>query len=351
MTPPVVHVCRGREWRGGERQVALLARTLHRQGCRQLVVTGQGSALARALADAAVPVAAVPWRLALDPRALLGLRRAAAALGTPAPILHAHDSHALVLAGLVSRWASLPLVATRRSATVPGRWGWWHRADRVIALSGAVRAKLQQAGVSPDRIRVIPSAVDVDRLTTLPPPPWQPPGRPEVPFLLVVAALTREKGHRVLLRAHARLSPRPLLVLVGEGRERPALEALARTLGTLDDLCFAGPLDDATAAIGSARALVQPSLREALGTAVLEALALGTPVVASDTGGLREVLSSGRGVLVPPNDPAALADALTAVWAGPRRRPAPTDLSRFSLDTVADQLTQLYTSAPDATER
>jgi len=351
VTPLVVHVCRGREWRGGERQVALLARTLHRRGLRQLVVTGQGSALARALQAADVPVVPVPWRLALDPRALLGLTRAASAFGTHAPILHAHDSHALVLAGLASRWASLPLIATRRSATVPGRSGWWRRADRVVAISAAVQALLEQSGVPAERIRVIASAVDLDRLVQRPPPPWHPPGHPEVPFLVAVAALTPEKGHRVLLEAHARLAPRPLLVLVGEGPERAALEALARALGTTEDICFTGPLDDATAVIGSARALVQPSLREALGTAVLEALALGTPVVASDTGGLPEALQSGSGTLVPPNDPGALAAALAAAWLSPHRRPVPPHLSRFSLDTVADQLAELYTSAPIATER
>lgn len=351
MTPPVIHLCRGRDWRGGERQVALLAGALHRRGLRQLVVTGRQSTLARVLRQEGTPVVEVPWTMALDPRAWHAAVRGVTAAGRPRPVLHAHDSHALILAGLTARLLGLPLVATRRSATRPGRWGWWLRADRVVAISEAVRARLLEAGVPSGRIALIPSAVDVERLSQAPPDPWRPPGRDPRPYLLAVGALTPEKGHRCLLEAHARLTPRPLLVLVGDGTERAALEGLARERGTSPDVLFLGALPDATACIRGAMVLVQPSLREALGTAVLEALALGTPVVASDTGGLPEVLAGGAGILVPPGDPSALAAALAGIEAAPRRGPVPPGLVRFALETVADQLTELYTSAPNATER
>lgn len=351
MTPFIIHVCRGREWRGGERQVALLAGTLHRRGLRQLVVTGRGTALARALAEVEIPVAELPWRIALDPRALRGLARQAAGRGSPVPLLHAHDSHALILAGLVARRYGLRLIATRRSATRPGRLGWWRRADRIVAISAAVRDRLVEAGIAPGQIAVIPSAVDLELLRQRPPSPWRPPGLGDAAYLVAVGALTPEKGHRVLLEAHARLTPRPLLVLVGDGRERQALAGIAGALGTARDVHFAGEVDDATPFIRGALALVQPSFREALGTAVLEALGLGTPVVASDTGGLSELLGGGAGTLVPPGDAGALAQALAGVLRAPGRRPEPPDLSRFSIGTVADQVAEMYTSAPDATER
>lgn len=347
MTPAVVHLCRGREWRGGERQVALLAGALQRRGLPQLVVTGRGTALARALGRDGIPVREVPWAIALDPRAARALVRILAAAGQPTPVLHAHDGHALILAGLVARHLGLPLVATRRSATRPGRLGWWRRADRVVAISAAVRDCLLAAGVDARRISLIPSAVDVERLSQRPPEPWQPPGDRTRPYVVTVAALTPEKGHRILLEAHARLAERPLLVLVGEGRERGALEALTREAGIAREVVFLGEVADATPHIRGARVLVQPSLREALGTAVLEALALGTPVIASDTGGLGESLAGGAGTLVPPGDPAALATAIAAAVgraAGPA--PVPAGLARFALGTVADQLTEMYTSAP-----
>lgn len=350
MTRLVVHLCRGREWRGGERQVALLAGALHRRGLPQLCVTGRHTVLARALAREGIPHREVPWAVALDPRALLALLRLLAAAGPLPPILHAHDSHALILAGLAAGHRGLPLVATRRSSTRPGRLGWWRRADRVVAISEAVRRRLLEAGVDARRITVIPSAVDVERLRRAPPDPWQPPagGRP---YLVAVGALTPEKGHRVLLEAHARLAARPLLVLVGAGRERQVLQRLARERGTAGDVLFVGEVPDALPYIRGARALVQPSRREALGTAVLEALALGTSVIASDTGGLAESLAGGAGTLVPPDDAAALAASIAAVLqrpAGPV--PEPPGLMRFALDTVADRLAEMYTSAPDPTE-
>ncbi len=330
--------------------MALLAAELHRRGLRQLVVTGRNTVLAATLAGQGVPVVTVPWRLALDPRALVGLLRALPVFRGSRPVLHAHDSHALVLAGLAARLSRLPLVATRRSATIPSRLGWWQHADRVVAISGAVRSMLLAGGVRSDRIVIIPSAVDTEQLREHPPARWSPPGRETDPFIVTVSALTAEKGHRVLLNAHAMLEPRPLLVLVGDGPARASLEALTRTLGTDQDVLFLGALPDAKPLIRAATVLVQPSLREALGTAALEALALSTPVVASNTGGLAEVVQGGCGVLVPPNDPGALAAAIAGVWREPGRRAAPPHLNRFALNTVADQLMEMYTSAPVATE-
>ncbi len=330
--------------------MALLAGTLHRRGLPQLVVTGRGTALASALVREGTPVREVPWAIALDPRALRTLVRILAADGPPPTVLHAHDSHALILAGFAARHLGLSLVATRRSATRPGRLGWWRRADRVVAISAAVRGRLLDAGVDPRRIAVIPSAVDLERLRRAPPAAWQPPGAGGRPYIVAVAALTPEKGHQVLLEAHAQLAERPLLVLVGEGQERDVLQAFARKRGTDRDVLFLGAVPDAAPHILGALALVQPSLREALGTAVLEALALGTPVVASETGGLAESLAGGAGWLVPPGDPAALASAIAVVQRDARRVPVPPGLARFAVDTVADQLTQLYTSAPNATE-
>ena len=145
-----VHLCRGREWRGGERQVQLLIRTLARDsGFVQQLVTARNSRLASAVGSEGPPVVGVPWRSPWDPRALLQtvshLRRLRDRHRRDL-LLHAHDSHALLIGLLAARFLGLPLVATRRSVTPPGRA--WRLPDRVIAISTAVEEALRAARVA-----------------------------------------------------------------------------------------------------------------------------------------------------------------------------------------------------------
>ncbi len=346
----VAHVCRGREWRGGERQVRLLVETLAgRFGVRQYLLTGRGTPLATAVAGRGAALETVPWRMAWDPRALAGILVAFQRLRTNHPdnlVIHAHDSHALAVGALSSRLSRLPLVATRRSDTPAGRL--WRLPDRVIAISGAVEIALRDAGVEGSRIVQIPSAVVLADLTR--------PGRPggdSMPVIVAVGALTAEKGHAVLVRAFARLRhrlPRTRLVLVGDGPEREGLETLARRLGVDTAVEFTGERSDATPEIRAAHVLAQPSRREALGTAVLEAMALGTPIVASAVGGLVDLLGSQAGLLVPPDDPDALAGALARVLTDPGladtlTRNARARVAGYDALELAERVAQVYRSA------
>jgi glycosyltransferase involved in cell wall biosynthesis len=317
LTAPVLHVASGREWRGGQAQVLLLARELQRQGLEQVVLTGRGTELARRLRDAAVPVREVSWALSLDPRAIPAI--AAAARG--ARVVQVHDAHALRLAGWALR-GSRPLVAVRRVAFPLRHAGWWARAARVVAVSEAVRAQLIRDGIDPIRVVTIPSAVDAEAIRAgLEPGALARLGLPPGSTVAAVAAaLTPEKGHRVLLTAAALLRPRhPDLhwVMAGEGRELAGLMEEAARLGVADRVHWPGRLQDAPSLLAEADVAVVPSLSEGLGTSALEALAVGTPLVATAAGGLAEVLSDGAGLGVPPGDAAALAEAVHRVLSDP----------------------------------
>ncbi|HEU5041601.1 MAG TPA: glycosyltransferase family 4 protein, partial [Gemmatimonadales bacterium] len=159
MTPTVVHVASGREWRGGQRQTWLLARELARLGVAQRVVTASGSELGRRAAATGVPVRVASWRAGLDPRALLAIR---AEIRRGPALLHAHDAHALTLAALAAWPGRVPLVVTRRVDFHLRRRGLWARADRVIAISDAVAAVLREDGIDPARISVVRSGVDLE---------------------------------------------------------------------------------------------------------------------------------------------------------------------------------------------
>ena len=343
----IVHLARGREWRGGERQVLHLVRTLAATGeWRQALLTGTGSVLGRAAAEAALHPVEIPWRAALDPRVVSRTLQQVRAAALPA-VVHAHDSHALLLGLTASRLSGCALVATRRSTTTPGRL--WRHPDRVIAISRAVEAALRRAGVEASRIAVVPSGVDVTALAAAQRDRHLQAGTE----IIALGALTREKGHRILVEAFAQVAdrlPRSSLTIAGDGPERAAIEALIRHHKLETRVILPGHLADPLDRLARAALLVQPSLREALGTAVLEAMALGIPVVGASVGGLTELLGDGGGVLVPPGDPSQLARAIIALLEDPGRQDAVRRkgwdrVRRYDIRGMAEQCAQVYRSA------
>jgi glycosyltransferase involved in cell wall biosynthesis len=131
--------------------------------------------------------------------------------------------------------------------------------------------------------------------------------------LLCAARLDASKGQDVLIRAAAHDPDLPDITFVGGGPQRTALETLARSLGVADRCRFIGRLQrpQLLALMASSVAVVVPSRAEAFGWVAIEAMSAATPVVASDTGGLSEILRGGGGILCPVGDHIALADAIT----------------------------------------
>jgi glycosyltransferase involved in cell wall biosynthesis len=228
------------------------------------------------------------------------------------------------------------------------RWA-YPRADAMVAVSSGVADDLESALNLPrDRIDVIPNPLTpgiAAHAAAVPPHAWLRDGGP--PVLLAVARLTAAKDLPMLLHAFAKLRavrPARLLVL-GEGEERSRLEALVEQLELGDDVDLAGYCANPYPAMAAADALVLSSRREGLPTVLVEALSLGTPVVATDClSGPREILEDGRlGRLVPPGDPAAFAEAMEAVLA--ERRNAPPREARYSLEIVADRYLEVLEPA------
>ena len=314
MTATVVHVASGREWRGGQRQTWLLARELARLGVPQRVVTGAGSELADRLEATGVPVHPVRWRAGLDPRAILAVR---GELRSPA-LLHAHDAHALTVAG-IARWRrSAPLIVTRRVDFPLRRSGYWHRADRVIAISDAVAAVLQHDGIDPSRICVVRSGVDPEAAEQAAPVGHRarlgiPDGRPVAVHL---GALVPHKDQATMVRAAALARARvPQLhwILAGAGELRADLAGAITRAGLDDRVHLAGQVTDPLGLLAEADLYVMSSREEGLGTSVLDAMARGIPVASTAAGGLPEMLADGAGLLVPVGDPSALAEAVVRI--------------------------------------
>jgi glycosyltransferase involved in cell wall biosynthesis len=352
LTATVVHVASGREWRGGQRQVLLLTRELRRGGLtNQVVVTGAGTELGFRLKHEGVRVREAQWSIGLDPRVLLPILREIRADGV---LLHAHDAHAVTLAGLCSLVTRVPMVATRRVDFHLRRRGLWGRAKRIIAISAAVADVLSEDGIRLERIVMVHSGIDLDAARLA-----DPMGirerlglPPETTLACTVGALVPHKDHVTLLHAARRVANRfPALhwVIAGDGELRPVLEWLASELDLTDRVHFLGQVAHPLRVIADADVYVMSSREEGLGTSVLDAMARGIPVASTSAGGLPEMLHPGAGILVPPRNPEALAGAVQRILSDAELRRSLVErasraVERFSAERMAAEVRLVYRS-------
>ncbi len=264
------------------------------------------------------------------------------------PVVVTHHNHLTVAArcGPGGKEALVPWLAR---AAYP-----W--ADRVVAVSEGVAEDLAAAARLPrSRIDVVYNPVDFDRIARAGAEPvahsWL--AAKAGPVLVAAGRLTPQKDFATLLRAVALLDGVRLVVL-GEGELRAPLGRLAHDLGIADRVAFPGFASNPYPAYRAADAFVLSSRWEGLPTVLVEALSLGTPVVATDCpSGPAEILAGGRwGRLVPPGDPEALAAGISATLAECRRPTAPEALEPFRLETVSARWADLLAAvAADADAR
>ena len=213
--------------------------------------------------------------------------------------------------------------------------------DQLIAVSRMIEKKIHDEGRVGAPVRLIYNGVDLsrydhqERCCTLPAEYGMEPGSQVVG---VVARLEPEKGHPTLIEAWPqvlRAVPDAYLLIVGEGSRREALEAQARELRIAHRIVFTGRRDDVPAVTAALDVAVLPSYREAQGLSILEAMALSRPVVASNVGGIPEMITDGEtGLLVPPHDADALATAVIRLL---RDHPYADTLGRAGHDLVHDR--------------
>jgi len=234
-----------------------------------------------------------------------------------------HDAYVAVGAGCRR---GFPVVLRPEGAGATGDLAWqaWGRfggrigarckqADAVVSISRDVTRELNDAGYDPAKVHPIPNGVPV------PGRPWQ--RRADwraAPRAVFVGRLAREKGLDTLLAAWPAVVaafPGARLTLVGEGPERPALEAAVRRLGLAGSVELPGASADPSDRLRAADLFVLPSREEGMSVALLEAMAMGVPLVATSIPGNRRLIQDRKhGRLVPPDDPAALARAVRDQW-------------------------------------
>jgi glycosyltransferase involved in cell wall biosynthesis len=194
-------------------------------------------------------------------------------------------------------------------------------SDAVVAVASATADRLRDAGlgdVTVIRNAVFPTQPRVDRHTVR-----SALGvAADVPIALCLARMEPQKRHDVLLEAWALLDGPSALWLAGDGSLRPSLERQARDLGIDDRVRFLGNRSDVADLLAAADVTVLTSDWEGMPIAVLESLAAGVPVVATEVDGVAEALADGGGVVVPRGEPRAVADALGSLLSNADTRAA-----------------------------
>ena len=234
--------------------------------------------------------------------------------------------------------------ASKRGLTRCGSRFLYPWADGIVAVSqGVARDLSQMIGLDLDRIRVIYNPVVTPELAEKAGEPidhpWFHPGEP--PVILGVGKLEPQKDFPTLIHAFAKMrqSQRARLMILGWGPDRPQLESLVHDLGLEHEVSLPGYVNNPYAYMAKAAAFALSSAWEGLPTVLIEAMAVGLPVVATDCrSGPAEILHHGRyGVLTPVRDCSALAEAMLRILSGHTPSVDPGWLDQFNVETATQQ--------------
>jgi glycosyltransferase involved in cell wall biosynthesis len=326
-----LHVDTARTWRGGQQQALLTVLGLRERGHRAVLVAHPEGELYSRAAEGADLVGLAP-RSEIDLAAAWKLSRVIREY-RPA-LVHAHDPHAVAMAATALSFGAVtpapPLVASRRVDFHLGgnsfsRWK-YRQVNRFIAASGAIRDILVRDGIRPALVDVVHDGIDVGKVQRLPALDihsefWLPHG---VPVIANVGALVPHKGQKYLLEALPLVMhdvPDAHLVIFGEGELRSALEKQVKDLHLEKAVRLSGFREDVLLLVKSADLLVMSSITEGLGSTVLDAMAMGLPVVGTRAGGIPEMVVAGTtGLLVPPGEPKPMAAAIVRLLSDPALR-------------------------------
>jgi glycosyltransferase involved in cell wall biosynthesis len=230
------------------------------------------------------------------------------------------------------------------------------RVHKIIAISGFIRTLLERQGIPPEKIELIYDGIDPERFIGTAPSAVvalrRQYGLTDGAVVLGnVAALTSHKGHLTLVRSMQCLAAQGVafkLFILGEGERRSVIEQEIRKLGLTDRIILTGFQEDVGTFMSLFDMLVHASRDEGLGTAILDGLACGLPVVSTNAGGIPEILGANEyGLVVPKQDPTALADGITRLLNDAALRDkfkhfGPGRARAFSVDTMVQKTYQLY---------
>jgi glycosyltransferase involved in cell wall biosynthesis len=315
----------GKEWRGGQRQSFFLVRELKRKGYPCRFYVQPNSPLYKKAEQEDLPVFPLKVRSEADVLAVLKLSRQMKK--AKCVLVHSHDAHAAAVSALAAYRAKIPLRVISRRVDFPLKNNYFSKIkyrkdiDMIIAISKGVKKVLVSSGIDKKKIKVVPSGIDYTPFENVSSKDYlhRELGFNKDDFLVgIVAHLADHKGHKYLIEAAGILkkkAPRIKLIIVGKGPLRMELDQQVKKLGVEDIVLFLGFREDVPQIMASLDLFVLSSYLEGLGTSIMDAMASHLPVVATEVGGIPElVIHEKTGLLVPPKNPAALAEAIIRIY-------------------------------------
>jgi glycosyltransferase involved in cell wall biosynthesis len=357
MSLRILHTESSKGWGGQENRTLNELLTLREMGHVAMLACPPDARLGARAAEAGFAVTAVPMRGALDLPAIRALRRLMRDEGVQ--IVNTHSGRDTQLAGMAARslLGGRPRIVRTRHLALPisSRFSYVTLPDHVVTVSRFVGGYLASAGVPAERISTVHTGIDLSRYQAA-----EGDGglreelklAPGTPLVGTVAILRRKKGHAELLEAVPAVLerfPAAHFVFAGDGPQQQNLEQRIAELGLQRRVHLLGLRRDVVNILQSLDLFVLPTHQEALGTAFLEAAAMGVPAVGTRVDGVPEVVADGEtGLLVPVNDSAAIAAAIVALLGDPERRRAMGEAARrrvrasYSREAMVTGMVALY---------
>ena len=356
----ILHINTEKTWRGGEQQLLNLLQGLKRRNIISHLACQPGSPLEERAKNAEIEVFPITMHGEGDLLASVRLRRIITRFGYN--ILHSHTSHAHTLAFFAAFGTKTRLLVSRRVDFSIFRHSFLHLsgfkyrylADYYIAISRKIRDVLVSDGIPAQRIFVVHSGINPNRFVASPIDPLIDEFniRKDERIVVNVAHLAGHKGQEYLVKAVPHVLseiPNARFFIVGGGELMSELQSLATSLGLKHKLIFTGFRRDVGSFYQIADLFVMSSVQEGLGTAVIDALALAKPVVATQAGGIPEIIQDGEsGRLVAPADPTALAEGIIELLANPEpakrmgKRGQQGVRRNFSIDAMVEKNIKVY---------
>ena len=364
----ILHLSSEKTWRGGEQQIAYLLEELSKHGVRNHVAARKGSAFEAHCRKENIPLIALPFKNAVDIGTALAIKRYCQEHHIDLVHMHSAKSHGL---GVISHvfGNNTPLVLSRRVMFSPKRswftrWKYNHPAiARVLCVSDKTREVMQAYLKHPEKAVTVYSGVDLHK--------FDPARRGDIlvregirrPGLTVIgntAALEYEKDYTTFIDTVDTLVQKKLpvqAVIIGKGSLEESLKKYVQDKQLQDVITFTGFRKDLVALLPELDIFLMPSILEGLGTSVLDAFLAHVPVVATQAGGIPEMVLSGRtGLLAPAGDSTALAEHIEAIMTNPVLREAlikgaQEKVKEFSKEQMATRTLAIYHEVVGNTSR